>query len=59
MKSIGVRRARSLVAGTAVVALGMAGRLVLPAAPPDAQGTVTFARDIAPIQSFNNCDPIG
>jgi hypothetical protein len=57
MKSIGVRRARSLVAGTAVVALGMAGRLVLHAAPPDAQGTVTFARDIAPIlqRSCQNC----
>src|SRR6266487_326253 len=57
MKSTAVRRARWLVAGTAVVAVGMAGRLVLHAAPPDAQGTVTFARDIAPIlqRSCQNC----
>ena len=57
MKSTTARRARSLVAGTAVVALGVAGRLVLHAAPPDAQGTVTFTRDIAPIlqRSCQNC----
>src|SRR5205809_7563178 len=56
MKATTTRRARSLVAGTAVVALGV-GRLVLHASPPDAQATVTFARDIAPIlqRSCQNC----
>jgi hypothetical protein len=57
MKSTAAKRAWSSAAGTAVVAAAVAGRLVLHAAPPDAQGTVTFARDIAPIlqRSCQNC----
>ena len=57
MRSTAAKRVWSLLAGIAVVAVGLAARPVLHAAPPDAQATPTFARDIAPIlqRSCQNC----
>src|SRR5437660_11807029 len=57
MRSTAAKRVWSLLAGIAVVAVGLAGRPALHAALPDGQGTPTFAHDIAPIlqRSCQNC----